>query len=115
MHSCPIYILPFNKGEAIIKPTTKPASTGKPSGVCYDTGGHSYLLDSKTCEAIYVASFSVEPMPPSTNLELHEFISLVYDIITPAFIHKISDTNNDKYIALCSASIIVCADIIPLV
>ncbi|KAG2128961.1 uncharacterized protein EDB93DRAFT_1095732, partial [Suillus bovinus] len=81
--------------------TSKPAATGKPGGLHYDTGGRAYLLDSETHEAIYVAS--AQKPPTETNMATQEFAGLASDTLTPAFIREISASDEDKYTTLLAA------------
>ncbi|KIK32230.1 hypothetical protein CY34DRAFT_19191 [Suillus luteus UH-Slu-Lm8-n1] len=70
-----------NKG-----PASKPmAATCKPGSLRYDTNGHAsaYLLDSKSHQAIYVAS---APEPTDASTSSTKFTGLASDTITPAFI-----------------------------
>lgn len=88
-----------NKGS---KPAAKPASTGKPGAVHYDTGGRAYILDSETHEAIYIANPPAAPSSSSSDTESREFAGLACDTITPAFIRELSELDNDE-LALYSA------------
>jgi hypothetical protein len=93
------------KGGATMKPTTKSASTGNPGGVHYDIGGHAYILDDETHEAIYGASPSATPAlsTPATETISCEFAGLAYDNLTLAFIREVSDADDDEFTALYSA------------
>jgi hypothetical protein len=68
------------------KPAVKPASTGKPGAVRYDTGRRAYILDGETHEAIYIANPSAAPTSSSSDTDSREFAGLACDTITPAFI-----------------------------
>lgn len=75
----------------------KPASTGKPGGVCYDVGGRAYILDSETQEAVFVASNDTPP--PASQ----EFAGLASDTFTPAFIQELSSVDDHEFTALLTA------------
>ncbi|KAG2068607.1 hypothetical protein BDR04DRAFT_1119691 [Suillus decipiens] len=74
------------KGTTATKPATKPAATGKPEGLCYDTAGHAYLLNSKTHEAIYIASAPNSTPPSESSPTTQKFTGLAYDILPSAYI-----------------------------
>ncbi|KAG1887386.1 hypothetical protein F4604DRAFT_1571152, partial [Suillus subluteus] len=76
------------------------AATGKPGGLCYDTDGCAYLLDSETNHAIYIASASESTESPASSTE---FAGLASDSITPAFIREISAGDEDEYTTLIAS------------
>jgi len=80
----------------------KPASTGKPGGLRYDTSGRAYLLDSETQEAVYVASTGSTTAAAASETT-QEFAGLASDAITPSFIRELSSTHDDEFTALLAA------------
>ena len=89
------------------KPSTN-TTTMKPSPIlCYDTSGHAYILDSASSEAVFIAQSTtmapaVNPTPPNDSVASHEFASLAYDPIMPAFIHDATAKDLAEYEALFS-------------
>ncbi|KAG1758628.1 hypothetical protein EDD22DRAFT_849868 [Suillus occidentalis] len=78
------------------KPTTKPVSIGKPGAIHYDTGGHIYILDGKTHEAMYIATPPAAPPSMSSDTESCEFTGLACDSIISAFIYELSEHDCDE-------------------